>query len=383
MDFELSDKQKTLQNRVREFCSEHCSGNLVENIETNNEFPKDLYSQLTKSGLLAYSIPESLGGEGGGVLNIVLITEELAKYSGTLVNMYLVNAVFSGTLIQLAGSESQREEKISKLCSGELRFAFALTEANAGSDASAIATTAHQTEQGWELSGAKRYTTGANDADEIMVVARTDLEGSPSQSMSVFFVPTKSDGLIISPMNKIAGNSFATCELVLKKINLPFESVLGHEGGINSAWSKLRKTGGIERICVAAVSVGLAKSIFKDTLNHCQQREQFGQKIGKFQAVSHRLADMATSIEAMQLLTYSAAAKADLNLDAGKEISMAKVFAAENVNKLVLDGLHLLGGTGFLSETNMTRYQREALLCLYAGGTTEIQKNLISRYLEL
>lgn len=204
------------------------------------------------------------------------------------------------------------------------------------------------------------------------MVTRTDHDAKHSQAMSVFLVPRQSDGLTITPMAKVADNAYASCELRLEFVRVEDDLLLGGERGLNRAWSSLRLTGGMERLCVAASCLGLSRAILEDALAHAHERRQFGQPIG--QAIQHRLVDMAIAVESLHWLTYAAAWKADQGQDAGKEISIAKSFAAESVNKLVLDGMRILGGEGFLSETRMARYQREALLSLYAGGTTEIQK---------
>lgn len=383
MDFKLSEDQVRLKARIRDFCQANCDSEMAQRLAADDRFPTKLYEAIADAGLLRISLPKAIGGDGGGLLDTVLITEELARASATLVNIYVVNAVFSGALIVLAGTDEQRADLLPALGAGSLRFAFALTEPGAGSDAAAIATVARRDDEGWLLSGEKCFATGAQDANWILTVARSDLDSKPSRGTSVFLVPVPADGLLITPMDKITGNAFASCTVHLDNVRLPHDAVLGGEEGTHNAWAALRVTGGMERVCVAASALGLARAVHEDALAHCRKREQFGQPIGKFQAVQHCLADMATSIEAMQWLTYAAAWKADKGEDAGKEMSMAKVYAAETLNRLVLEGLGLLGGQGFLASTPMARYQREALLSLYAGGTSQIQKNLIARYLQL
>ncbi|MDZ7643984.1 MAG: acyl-CoA dehydrogenase [Woeseiaceae bacterium] len=286
-------------------------------------------------------------------------------------------------LSRLPAATNRCTQILPALAAGECRLAFALTEPDAGSDAAAIRTTARRRAGQWLLDGEKRYTTGARDADYILVVARTDLEAKHSQAISVFLVPRGVEGLTITAMDKITDNAYASCDLQLESVRLDEGALLGGELGLNRAWSALRLTGGMERLCVAASSLGLSRAVLEDALDHAHTRKQFGRPIGQFQAIQHRLAGMAVSVESLQWLTYAAARKADRGEDAGKEISIAKTFVAETVNRLALDGLRILGGEGFLAATPMVRYQREALLSLYAGGTIEIQKNLIARYLAL
>src|SRR6056297_59179 len=381
MNFQFGEQHSAIRERVREFRESYCDARRMQKLAGSHEFPEDLYDELARSGILKTSLPKALGGDEAGLTGAALVAEELSRASSTLTNMYLVNAIFAGGLIGIAGTDSQRVRFLPAVGSGETRLAFALTESGAGSDAAAVRTTARREGQHWLLHGEKRYTTGARDADYILVVTRTDHDAKHSQAMSVFLVPRQADGLTITPMAKVADNAYASCELRLESVRVEDDLLLGGERGLNRAWSSLRLTGGMERLCVAASSLGLSQAILEDALAHAHERRQFGQPIGQFQAIQHRLADMAIAIESLHWLTYAAAWKADQGQDAGKEISIAKSFAAESVNKLVLDGMRILGGEGFLSETRMARYQREALLSLYAGGTTEIQKNLIARYL--
>ncbi|HZX25176.1 MAG TPA: acyl-CoA dehydrogenase family protein [Woeseiaceae bacterium] len=381
MHFEFTEQQTEIRDRARAFLDTHCDAGRLQQLARSDVFPEDLYTALASSGLLKVALPRAVGGDEAGLIGAAIVAEELARASSTLVNMYLVNTVFAGGLIMLAGSDEQRGRILPALAQGRCKLAFALTEPGAGSDAASVATSARRDGDQWVLDGQKRYTTGARNADYILVVTRTEADAKASQGMSVFLVPADAEGLDISPMDKITDNAYASCDLRLDGVRVGPEALLGGEAGLNRAWSALRVTGGMERVCVAASSLGLCRAVLADALAHAREREQFGRPIGQFQAIQHLLADMATSIEALHWLTYAGAWKADRGEDAGKEISMAKSFAAETVNRLVLEGLRILGGEGFLAATPMARYQREALLSLYAGGTIEIQKNLIARYL--
>jgi len=383
VNFQFTEQQESLRSRVSAFCAAHCDKATADLLAVETEFPAELYHSMSKEGLLQIPVAEKYGGKSGGLLDTVLITEELAKHSGTLGNIFLVNTVFCGALIQLAGSDGQRTQLLPGLGSGKIRFCFSLTEQAAGSDAGAIETRAVRDNNGWSISGNKRYATGALDADWLLIVARTDADSKPTEGMSIFLVPSDSDNVTIKPMDKIAGNAFASCTIKLNEVKVPESALLGEERALHNAWSALRITGGMERICVAAYALGIAQAVLTDSQRHATERHQFGQPIGKFQAVQHKISDMATQIEAARWLTYAAAWKVDNGDEAAKEISMAKVFASQALNDIVMQGLGIFGGEGFLSDSAITRYRNEALLTLYAGGTTEIQKNLIARYLNL
>ncbi len=383
MNFQLTEKQASLQSDVNAFCAEYCDKDVAYQLATEKQFPTDIYKALSDQGLLKTPIAKKYGGKSGGLIETVLVTEELAKHSGTLGNIFLVNTVFCGALIQMAGSDRQQAELLPGLAEGKLRFCFALTEQSAGSDASAVTTHATKNADGWSISGSKKYATGALDADWLLIVARSDTQCKPTEGLSIFIVPAQSENLTIEPLDKIAGNAFASCSIDLNDVRVPHSAILGEDTGLHKAWSALRVTGGMERICVAAYALGIAQAVNADAQSHAKERHQFGQPIGKFQAIQHKLAEMTIQIEAAKWLTYAAAWKVDNGDDAAKEISIAKIFASQALNDIVMHGSNIFGGEGFLSNSAITRYRNEALLTIYAGGTTEIQKNLIARYIGL
>ncbi len=383
MDFRLGQDKQDLQKRVSGFCTEHCPPSVATALEQSGEFPADLYAAMAEAGLLKMCLPQQLGGAGGGVLDAVLITETLARTCNTAVNMLLVNAVFSGTTLLVGGTDEQKAEFLPDLGTGKLKFAFALTEPQAGSDASGIEATAVQDGNDFLINGTKLYTTGATVADYIITIVRTNSEKKASKGSSIFVVPHDTAGVGVRGLNKIAGNAFASCEVRYSDARVAASFLLGGEAGLDHAWNTLMHTGAMERICVAASCLGLAQTIFEEARQFAVSRQQFGQPIAKFQAIQHALVDMATEIEAMRQLTSSAASMADRGETAAKEISMAKYYCSEKVNAMAMQGMKILGGRAYLEDTPMARYLREGILSFYAGGTTEIQKNLIAKFLGL
>ncbi len=383
MNFELSPELEELSRRTQGFCDTHLAPDAVTALESSGEFPAALYGAMVREGLLGACLPAAAGGGGAGVTGAVAITEALARHSATAANLFLVNAVFAGTTLLAGGSDAQRGRFLPQLAAGTRRFAFALTEPQAGSDAGSIEATAARRGEELVINGTKLYTTGASVADYILTVVRTSPEVKASRGSSIILVPTDAEGLEIRPLDKIAGNAFPSCEVVYRDVHVALELLLGGEEGLGQAWDTLRVTGAMERICVAASSLGLATTVFSLAREHALQREQFGQPIARFQAIQHALAEMATEIEAMRWLTWSAAWKMERGEDAGREISMAKYYCSEKANALALRGMQLLGGSAYLEDVPMARYLREGMLAYYAGGTNEIQKNLIARYLGL
>jgi alkylation response protein AidB-like acyl-CoA dehydrogenase len=381
MNFELSAERQRLQQKVAEFCATECPPEFESSLEKNHAFPEELYKKMAQNDLLGMAFPEQYGGSNGGILDVVLIAEQLAKTSYTAANIYLVNAVFGGMILLKCANEWQKNEFVPKLINGDLKFAFALTEPDAGSDVRSIKTMAVDTGDHFEINGTKYWTTGATVADYIITAVLSSQNQDPSKAMSIFIVPANSDGLTISPIPKLAGNAYPSCEVKFRNVAVAKEYLLGGVEWINNGILQLFQTADLERICVAASCLGGAETILKECLEFSKTREQFNRPIIKFQAIQHTLADMATQVEAMRWMTYHAAWMKSMGKDCFKEICMAKLFCSETLNDIARKGMQIFGGRGYSLEYRIQRYLRESYLSLYAGGTSEIQKNMISRFL--
>ncbi len=381
MYFELTAEQQLLQQRVVEFCAHECPPEFETTLDQTDGSPERLYRAMADQRFFMNPFPGDYGGANGNIMDVVLIAEQLATSSYTAVNMYLVNVVFAGMIILNCGDEKQKSELLPKLLNGEIKFAFALTEPEAGSDARSIKTSAVDKGDHFIITGTKYWTTGATIADYIITVVLTGQNDDPSKVMSIFIVPTKTEGLHIKPIHKLAGNAYPSCEVKFKSVAVPRENILGGPEWLNNGLIQLFKTADLERICVAASSLGGAKTILKECVEFSKTRQQFNKPIIKFQAIQHTLADMATQVEAMRWMTYHAAWLKSINKDCFKEICMAKLFCSETLNDISKKGMQIFGGRGYSMEHRMQRYMRESYLSLYAGGTSEIQKNVIARFL--
>ena len=381
MFFELSTEQHTLQQKIVDFCAHECPPEFETSLEQSEAFPENLYQKMADNGFLKISFPKEYGGIDGNIMDIVLIAEQLAKNSYTAVNIYLVNVVFAGMIILNCGNDAQKKELLPKLLKGDLKFSFALTEPEAGSDARSIKTSAIEQGDHFLINGTKYWTTGASVADYIITVVLTSPETDQSKLMSVFIVPTKSEGLKITPIPKLAGNAYPSCEVKFQNVSIAKENILGGIEWLNNGILQLFQTAEYERICVAASCLGGAATILKECTEFAKTRQQFNKPIIKFQAIQHALADIATQIEAMRWMTYHAAWMKSMGKDCFKEICMAKLFCSETLNDIARKGMQIFGGRGYSMEYRMQRYLRESYLSLYAGGTSEIQKNVIARSL--
>jgi len=256
-----------------------------------------------------------------------------------------------------------------------------MSERDAGSDPKSMKTAAVEKDDGFVVSGVKYWTTGASVADYLVAVVLTATDGDQGQGMTVFLLPTGSEGVRITPIPTLALSAYPACEVVLDNVKLSKENIVGGAAAINKGWDQLRRTGDLERICIAACCIGAAETAVKECVAYAKERHQFNRPIFQFQSIQHTLADMATEVEAMRWMTYHAAWMRAQGRNCFKEISMAKLFCTETLNRIVKRGMQIFGGKGYSMEYNMQRYLREGYLYLYAGGTSEIQKTVISRFL--
>lgn len=381
MDFDLTEQQRSLQQQAREFRERECPPEFEARLDETGEFPQALHEAMAAAGFFGLPFPSRYGGSDGNILDVVLVAEQLAGSSNTAVNMFLVPVVFGGMLILQCGNDAQREEFLPRLIPGEVMFCFGLTEPEAGSDPRSIKTYAVRDGDDYLISGTKYWTTGASVADFILVVALTNREVDPSQGMSIFMVPRDAEGLEIIPIPKLAGNAYPSCEVRLADVRVPAANIVGGQDCENAGWFQLLSTADLERICVAASALGCAQTVLDTSLAFARERVQFGRPIFKFQAIQHSLADMATRIEAMRWMTYHAAWLKASGRECFKEICMAKLFCSESLSDIVHHGMKILGGRGYSMEFSMQRMLRESYLALYAGGTAEIQRTIISRFL--
>jgi len=342
---------------------------------------KDVLKAFAKEGLLdldfldpnASSVPPSDLRRAATTIGL------LAERSGTLASIFMVNGLLASAVITMEGTREQKQQLLPRLRAGNLELAFALTEPEAGSDAAGILTTASASGNGVALKGQKIYTTGAASADWIVVVARDAAQAANKRAVGLFLVPKGTPGVTVEPLEKLSANLHPSCRVTLDDVQLGLDQVVGGHARIGAAWNTLRATGTMERLIVAAVAHGLARSVVNRALEFAKSRRQFGQAITAFQAIQHALVEMQTLEKAMQLFVENAISALEQGSDATQEVCMAKYFCAEQLQAIVGLGMRVMGGRGYFGFEDMSRYYREAPFSLYAGGTVEIQKMLIAR----
>ncbi|MCK5378305.1 MAG: acyl-CoA dehydrogenase family protein [Acidobacteria bacterium] len=377
MDFELNQDQLAIRDMVRDLARAEIAPNGVD-WDERQHFPKELFTQMGELGLLGVVIPEEYGGAGLGYVEYAVILEEISAADGGVgLGVAAHNSLCTNHLYQF-GSEALKREFVPKLASGQWIGAWALTEPEAGSDAGGTRTTAFREGDEWVLNGSKTFITHATVGDCAVVVARTSREAD-HHGISAFFVPFDRPGVEPGKKeNKLGMRCSDTSSLVFENCRIPANYLLGEEGdGFVQAMKIL--DGG--RISIAALALGIGRGALDAALEYSTVREQFGRKISSFQAIQHKLADMATEIDAARLLILRAAVKKDRGENSTLESSMAKVYASEVAVRTAEEAIQIHGGYGYTKDYPVERAWRDSKLCTIGEGTSEVQRLVIAREL--
>ena len=379
MDFKFTEAQEAFRNTIRDFVKRETSRELDQQLEEEGRFPFELADKMAQTGLLGLPFPEEYGGAGGNVMDFIIAAEELAYGSEAACALFLMPVFFAGEMLYVNGSEEQKKQYLPLIAEGKMRGAFALTEPDAGSDASAITTSAVLDGEHYVINGHKTMITGADIADFIMTCTKTDKEARRYEGITVFIVPQNAEGLTISKMKKLGNNIISTCDVYYDDVRVPKESIMGGPEGLNKGWWHMISNLDIERIMISALYTAISQRAYDDALYYAKGRKQFGRPISEYQMIQQLLADMLVEIHASRLLTYHAGWLKQQGEFCSLECSIAKIHATEMAKKITLDGMQILGGYGYMMEHDMQRYLRNALLGTVGGGTNQIQRLIIAK----
>jgi len=377
MSFKLTEEQQMIQSMVRDLAREEFAPKAME-FDKTKQFPADNLKKLAELGLMGMMVPPEYDGSGADSISYVLALSEVAyACASTAVVMSVHNSIVCESILNF-GSEEQKQKYLKPMARGEMLGAFALTEPNAGSDPARQTTKAVRDGDDYILNGTKRFTTTGKNADIIIVTAKTD-EAQRHKGISAFLVKKDSPGFAVGRLeDKMGLRASDTADLIFEDCRIPVADRLGNEGdGFLISMKGL--DGG--RIGIAAQSLGVATAAFDAAVQYSQEREQFGQKISKFQGLRWIIADMATEIEAARLMALSAAEMKDNGQNFTMQAAMAKLFASEMVNRITAKALQIHGGYGFTKEYPVERYFRDARVFTIYEGTSEIQRVVISNHL--
>ncbi|MHB1042584.1 MAG: acyl-CoA dehydrogenase family protein [Eubacteriales bacterium] len=379
MDFELTREQKLIRDTVREFAQNEIKPGAAK-IDKTGRFPADIFKKMSDLDLMGLPFPEEYGGAGTDNTSYYLALEEIARVCGSTSLSYEAHISLGSTPINLFGSEEQKEKYLVPLCRGETMGAFALTEPNSGSDAGGTKTTAVLENGEWVINGSKCFITNASYARFVTITAVTGM-GKGNRGISSIIIPADTPGFTCrSPYEKLGMRGSDTAELYFDNLRVPEENLLGVLGqGLKQFLTVL--DGG--RIAVAAIAAGIAQASLDAALKYARERFQFGQPIGKFQAIQFKLADMAMNVELGRLMYLKAAWLQDQGKPYTKEASFAKLFTSNISVQAALEAIQIHGGYGYMKEFPVERFLRDAKLLEIGEGTSEVQRIVIARKLGL
>jgi butyryl-CoA dehydrogenase len=374
MDYLLSDEQKMIQELARKIAEEKIRP-VAAKYDQSEEFPWEILKVIAASDLFGLFIPEQYGGMGVSVLNLCLATEELSRACGGIAVCYAASAL--GTFpIVLFGNEEQKKKYLPDLAKGKKLAAFGITEPEAGSDASAIKTTARKDGNHYILNGLKHFITNGGEAEVYTVIAMTD-KTKGARGGSAFIVEKGTPGFTFGKKeDKFGIRASSTRELIFTDCKIPKENLLSKEG---TGFIVTMKTFDVSRPGVAAQALGIAQGALDLAVKYAKERRQFGKAISSFQGIQWMIADMATGIEAARSLIYAVARMVDAGrTDVSKESAMAKMYASDVAMKVSTDALQIFGGYGYMKDYPIEKYMRDAKITQIYEGTNQIQRNIIA-----
>jgi len=375
MEFKISENQQLISQTVRDFANKHIRPQLME-WDEEQIFPAEVFKMLGELGLMGVLVPAEYGGAGLGYFEYVTAISEIGRVCGSIgLSVAAHNSLCTGHILTF-GSDEQKKKYLPKLATAEHLGAWGLTEANTGSDAMRMQCIAKKDGDHWVINGAKNWITHGISCDVAVVLARTG-ELLDSKGITAFVVEKGTPGFRGGKKeNKLGMRASETAEMIFEDCRVPEENILGEVGqGFVQAMKVL--DGG--RISIAALSLGIAKGAFDAALKYSKERHQFGKPISQFQAIGFKLADMASQIEAAELLTFQAADLKNNGKPVTKQSAFAKYYASEICVKVANEAVQIFGGYGYTKDFPVEKYYRDSKLCTIGEGTSEIQKLVIAR----
>jgi butyryl-CoA dehydrogenase len=374
MDFKLSEEHQLVRQGVKEFCDKYVSP-IAEEVDRDQRYPAEVIKKIAEQEWMGVYFPPEYGGAGADVLTYVIMLEEIARACASTCVVVSAHTSLACFPIYKFGTEEQKQKYLVPLCKGEKIGAFALTEPGAGTDAGAETTTAVLDGDEWVLNGSKIFITNAPVAGVLIVFAMTD-KPKGTKGISAFIVPSDAPGLVIGRhLDKMGIRGSLTSEVLLKNCRIPRENLLGKEGeGFKIAMKTL--DGG--RIGIAAQALGIAQAALDESIKYSHERIQFGQPIGKFEAIQWMLANMALEVDAARLLIYRAAWCYQEGLPYSTEAAMAKLFASSTASRQTDSAVQIHGGIGYIRGTKVERLYRDAKITEIYEGTSEVMRMVIA-----
>ncbi|MDD3885202.1 MAG: acyl-CoA/acyl-ACP dehydrogenase [Gallionella sp.] len=383
MDFELDQETTMFRDSVRKWVDKECPKDWCRVLERReHEYPQELWDKLTAESFQGLGVAEEYGGMGGDIVMQAMFMREFARNAAGLGWIWGITA-FSGTsAISLHGTEEQKRLFLPQMAAGQLKTAMSFTEPGGGTDLlGGLKTSATKVDGGWILNGEKTWSTCADTADYLLLIARSDKNVTRrSDGLSLFFVPRTSKGITTTPLDKLGMRALNSCAVHLDNVFVPDNLLLGEAG---KAWKESTKTLNSERIMNAAMCLGMIDGVLEDAIAHMTTRRAFGKLIGEFQALQHYVANIAMSQKQSELMLYHTAWLQSNGKPCAMEAAMTKTLVSEYACQAADQGISILGGMGYSAETDMQRYWRDARLLRIGPISNEMARNMIAEGLGL
>ncbi len=375
-----------LRDTIRRFVADEMPADKVRQWDREHRFPPELFEKLAALGVCGVTIDEEYGGQGRDIVAATAIIEELCRGGAFAAGPFIHCAFYGGINISENGSEEQKRELLPKLAAGDLTFAYGLSEPEVGGDLASVTTTARRSDDGRELilNGFKRWCTGADFADYIYCLVRSDEVAPRYQNLSFVLVPKDAPGMSVHPIEHSNLRYTLSSDVIFEETRIPVENIVGGEKGWNAGWRMLAgKALDVEKIEITAVAFGIAQAAVDEAWGYAQERRQFGRPISGHQAVRHALVEARTKLEACRLMLYRGAWLANAERPCSVETSMAKLFVADTVVEIALICQQVMGAYGLAEGHDMERHVRDLLGMPIVGGSSNMQKNNIANRLGL
>lgn len=383
MNFELTEEQQLFRDSVRRWVDAECPKEWCRSLERReHEYPQALWDKLAAEGYHGVGIPEEYGGLGGDIIIQALFMREFARTAAGLAWIWGITSFSGAKSIGFYGTEEQKQRFLPEMAAGRLRTAMAFTEPGGGTDLlGALKTSARKVDGGWILNGEKIWSTTADTADYLLVMVRTSAQVKRRhEGVSLFFVPRESKGVTVTALPKLGMRALCSCSVVFQDAFVPDDLLLGEPGNV---WTQTTKTLNNERIMNAALSLGVLDGVLEDAVDYMKQRQAFGGPIGRFQALQHKVADIAMWRKQAELMLFNAAWLQANDRPCAVEAAMTKTLASEYACHAADLGISILGGMGYSAETDMQRYWRDVRLMQIGPVSNEMARNMIAEYMGL
>jgi len=380
MDFSFTPEQETLRTHLQELLRRICPPDYAERCDREARPPREAYEALAKHGWFGLVLPAEFGGSSASPVELAILLEETGRHFEELGMWVFRTLTYGGYAVMRDGTPEQKKSLLPKVARGELSFCLGLTEPQSGSDAAALTTRATRGDGDYVISGQKVFTSGMDISDYCLLVTRTSSGEKKQQGITNFLVDTRLPGIEVRKIETLGQRAIGTTQVFYNDVKVPASAVLGQ---VDRGWDAVDAYLWYERLCLSAARTGAASAAFEYALEYAKNRVQFGQPIGKFQAISHKLADMKVMLDISRMLVYRYAWLMSQGKATRHDAAVVKLYTGESYKSVSDLGLQILGGYGYCMEYPMQRFFRDSRLAVIGAGTSEIQRNIIARGLGL